>query len=122
MRRRSMVTKVTNLIGNHVRNCQGEDLGRIQELVLDADTGQIYGAIVCARDPLSGRERCSTIPWKELTLADEDEAIYVDEDVLAHPFRRQVDWSLPVDSTPRVTIYTSSSFRSITPEGDEGGR
>lgn len=107
MRNHFSIMTATNLIGNSVLNSRGEDLGRIRELVIDAETGQISAAILSSRDPWTGREQCSTVPWKELTVANEEGAVYADEDILQHPFRREMDWTRPVKATSQVTVYTS---------------
>ena len=59
---------VASLIGNQVRDENGTSLGRIDELVIDARTGQVKRVVLSLGDePSFGNAACA-IPWKALRL------------------------------------------------------
>lgn len=56
------------LIGNHVKNAEGENLGRIEQLMIDVAEGRISYAVMSFGGFLGLRDRLLAIPWSALTL------------------------------------------------------
>lgn len=74
------------LTGHKVQNTAGEDLGKIDDLVLDDQTGRVLYAILAYGGLLGLGERLIAIPWKRLRLKG-DQKIFllnIDKETLAH--------------------------------------
>src|ERR1700687_4823051 len=54
------------VIGSKVVNAQNEDLGKIEDLVLDAGAGRIAYAVLSFGGFLGMGEKCFAIPWNAL--------------------------------------------------------
>ena len=65
--RSSKLVPARFLIGSRVYSGSGESLGKIDELVVDADTGGIPYAVV-AVDAASAAGRLFVVPWSELDI------------------------------------------------------
>ncbi|MBI4788465.1 MAG: PRC-barrel domain-containing protein [Chloroflexi bacterium] len=109
----SQVLSASAVLGNPVKTPSGENLGTVEELIIDPDTGQIVGALLARGGAVKEKDGLSAIPWHALTLSPMDGAIYVDARVLEHPLRRAADW--PETGKPRwshnVVVYTSSVYK-----------
>jgi sporulation protein YlmC with PRC-barrel domain len=65
----------SKLIGASVKNAQGENLGKIDELVIDPHNAKIKAAIVSAGGLLGIGAKSVAIPWDKVTMgsgADQD--------------------------------------------------
>jgi sporulation protein YlmC with PRC-barrel domain len=65
----------SKLIGANVRNTQGENLGKIDELVIDPKDARIKAAIVSVGGVLGLGSKSVAIPWDKMTMgtdADRD--------------------------------------------------
>jgi sporulation protein YlmC with PRC-barrel domain len=69
MARRSQ--KVTDLKGKDVTNVAGEDLGQIEEIVIDAKSGRILYGVLSFGGFLGMGDEYYAIPWKSLQLKDD---------------------------------------------------
>ena len=58
----------STLIGTPVKNPQGEELGKIQDLMLDPQTGRIMSAVLSFGGTLGMGEKRVTIPWETLAV------------------------------------------------------
>jgi sporulation protein YlmC with PRC-barrel domain len=58
----------STLVGTTVKNPQGEELGKIQDLMLDPQTGRIVSAVLSFGGTLGVGEKRVTIPWETLTV------------------------------------------------------
>ncbi len=109
----TQILSASSVIGNQVKNLRGEHLGKVEELIIDPETGRIVGALLSRRYIQTG-ERISAIPWDAMTLNKSDGAIYVDAEIVDHPLRRDKDW--PGTGTPQwsrnVVVYTSSVYKA----------
>lgn len=66
----------TRMIGNGVRNPEGEDLGRIEDLVIDLQTGRITYGVLSFGGFLGIGDKLFAIPWSAMTL-DPDEKVFL---------------------------------------------
>jgi len=65
--------RVSKLRGAAVKSKSGEDLGKLQDFVVDRQTGQIKFAILGKGAITGGAEKSFPIPWQALTLNSERE-------------------------------------------------
>jgi sporulation protein YlmC with PRC-barrel domain len=60
------VSRASKIIGAHVTNAKGENLGDIKELVLDPQTGQVVYAVVSFGGLLGVGDKLFALPWQAL--------------------------------------------------------
>jgi sporulation protein YlmC with PRC-barrel domain len=70
----------TSVIGLTVHNLAGEQLGRIEDFVLDMSSGRIAYAIMASAGFLRGGERLFAVPIQSMTLDLEQERFTLDAD------------------------------------------
>lgn len=63
----------THLVEFEVRNYDGEELGRIEDVVLDAESGRIVYAVVSMSGLLGLGDRLFAVPWEALDWQPDDE-------------------------------------------------
>ena len=66
------VMSASTLTGDHVRNSAGEDLGKIEEIMLDVPTGRVAYAVLSFGGFLGMGNKLFAIPWEALTLNEAD--------------------------------------------------
>jgi len=74
------VLSAGTLAGDRVRNSAGEDLGKIEEIMIDVETGRVAYAVLSYGGFLGMGNKLFAVPWQALRL-DEGE----------HEFRLDVD-------------------------------
>lgn len=62
----------STLTGDAVRNAAGEDLGEIEDIMIDLDTGRIAYAVLSFGGILGMGDKLFAIPWEALQLAREE--------------------------------------------------
>jgi sporulation protein YlmC with PRC-barrel domain len=73
--------RASKLIGADVENAQGEDLGQIEDIVLDPQDGQVAYAVLSFGGFLGLGEKYFAIPWSALTAkAGEDDTLILNVD------------------------------------------
>lgn len=70
----------TTLIGNPVRNSEDEDLGKIEDFMIDLDTGCIVYAVLSFGGFLGLGDKLFAIPWASLRVDMEEECVRFDID------------------------------------------
>jgi sporulation protein YlmC with PRC-barrel domain len=63
----SYIYRTSKLIGTNVENPQGENLGEIEEIVIDPQSGQMAYAVLSLGGFLGMGEKYFAIPWEALT-------------------------------------------------------
>ena len=66
------VMSAGTLAGDRVRNQAGEDLGKIEEIMLDVPTGRIAYAVLSFGGVLGMGNKLFAVPWQALTLNERD--------------------------------------------------
>jgi sporulation protein YlmC with PRC-barrel domain len=66
--RQTQFTSVHALIGNDVYNHQTDELGAIQDIVMDMHTGQIGFAVLRCQADATMEAKLVAVPWSLLTL------------------------------------------------------
>jgi sporulation protein YlmC with PRC-barrel domain len=72
------VLSATTMIGDQVVNSQGEDLGKLEELMIDLDEGKIAYAVLSFGGFLGMGDKLFAIPWDALTVDTVNERIELD--------------------------------------------
>jgi hypothetical protein len=65
-----------SLSGDAVRNTAGEDLGKVNEIMIDVPTGRVAYAVLSFGGFLGMGDKLFALPWSALTL-DEDEKCFI---------------------------------------------
>src|ERR687884_478210 len=74
------VVPASKLTGDRVRNSAGEDLGKIEEIVIDAATGQVAYAVLSFGGFLGFGDKLFAVPWRSLTLNTRDHEFILNVD------------------------------------------
>ena len=103
------VLAASTLEGDKVRNTSGEDLGKIDEIMIDIPTGRIAYAVLSFGGFLGMGDRLFALPWSILKV-DEDNKCFildVDKDVLKNaPGFDKNNWPDMSDTTWGSRVYT----------------
>lgn len=94
------ILSATTLIGDSVKNYDGEDLGKIEELMIDLHSGRIAYAVLSFGGFLGIGNKLFAIPWEFLAVDQEEECfrLDIDEDRLEHaPGFDQDSWPQTMD-------------------------
>jgi sporulation protein YlmC with PRC-barrel domain len=70
------ILSASTMIGDEVRNVEGEDLGNLEEIMIDIDSGSIAYAVLSFGGFLGMPNKLFAIPWDALTL-DPDEKVFI---------------------------------------------
>jgi uncharacterized protein YrrD len=62
----------STLTGDNVVNAAGEDLGKIQDIMLDTPTGRVAYAVLSFGGFLGMGDKLFAIPWDQLSLDEEN--------------------------------------------------
>jgi sporulation protein YlmC with PRC-barrel domain len=73
-----MTLSASTLIGDDVRNPAGEDLGKIEEIMLDVDSGQVAYAVLSFGGFLGIGDKLFAVPWGAMSLDTEEEVFVLD--------------------------------------------
>lgn len=98
----------TTMIGDAVRNPQGEDLGEIEELMIDLDAGRIAYAVLSFGGFLGIGDKLFAIPWEALTLLADEHAFTLDidrETLEKAPGFDQDDWPETISRDWLLAVY-----------------
>lgn len=78
MQDRIRALSASTMIGDDVRNRTGEDLGTIEEIMLDVNSGRIAYAVLSFGGFLGLGDKLFAIPWQALTLDTEEHVFVLD--------------------------------------------
>ena len=73
---RPRVLSSSTLSGDPVRNVQGEDLGKIEDFMIDLESGRIAYAVLSFGGVLGIGDKLFAVPWKAMTV-DTDRHCFV---------------------------------------------
>ena len=103
------VMSASSLVGDAVRNTAREDLGKVNEIMIDVPTGQVAYAVLSFGGFLGLGKKLFAVPWSALTL-DEDEKCFildVDKKTLENaPGFDEDNWPDMAEPIFRAEIYT----------------
>jgi len=101
---KSYIVPSSTIIGKHVSNSWSEDLGKIEDVVLDLNNGRIVYAVLSFRGVLGFGAKHFAIPWEKIGLPQEGAAtelfsLDIDrEDLLHAPGFEPDNWPDMADS------------------------
>lgn len=75
---RAGVLSASTMMGDSVRNPQGEDLGKVEDLVVDLDAGCIAYAVLSFGRYLGRRDKHFAVPWEALRIAPHERRVVLD--------------------------------------------
>lgn len=74
------VVRASKLIGSPVRNTQAEEVGKIENIAIDASTGTVAYAVMSHGGFLGLGEKLVPIPWSQLRRTSDGEVFVLDID------------------------------------------
>ncbi len=104
----SLVLSASTLIGDNVVNSAGEDLGELEEIMLDVDTGQVAYAVLSFGGFLGMGDKLFAIPWGALQVDTVNERLILDvvkEELENAPGFDKDDWPETVERDFLIEIY-----------------
>jgi len=115
------VLSASTLAGDKVRNQAGEDLGKIDELMIDIPSGRVAYAVMSVGGVLGMGGKLFAIPWNALQV-DEDEKCFMlnaDKERLKNaPGFDKDNWPDMADTVWGSEVY---SYYGTTPYWEEYG-
>jgi len=126
------VMSAGTLAGDRVRNSAGEDLGKLEEIMLDVPTGRVAYAVLSFGGFLGMGSKLFAVPWEALTLneADHEFVLNIDKERLENapgfdkdnwPDMADPSWGSNVFSYYGYTPYWQSTSGSTSPGGTAMG-
>jgi sporulation protein YlmC with PRC-barrel domain len=81
-----VVLSLNTLTGYKVQNAAGEDLGKIDDLVVDQKSGRVLYAVLAFGGILGIGNRLAAVPWRRLRLREYQKAflLNIDQETLQH--------------------------------------
>ena len=79
-RAESALLSASSIIGDDVRNMKDEDLGKIEDIMLDTNQGKIRYAVLSSGGFLGMGDRLFAIPWSALRQDRENKRFMLDID------------------------------------------
>jgi sporulation protein YlmC with PRC-barrel domain len=102
------------LSGGRVRNAAGDDLGKIEDLMIDIPTGRVAYAVLSFGGFLGFGDKLFAIPWSALSL-EEDRTTFVlnvEREVLEKaPGFNKSDWPDMADVRWGTQIFSHYGYR-----------
>lgn len=98
----------STLIGDPVRNSEGDDLGKLEDFMVDLDTGCIVYAVISFGGFMGLGDKLFAIPWASLRVDLEDESVRMDidkETLEEAPGFDKDNWPKPTDFGIVTTVY-----------------
>lgn len=77
---RRQVISAGTLMGDNVRNPAGEDLGKLEEIMIDTSSGRVAYAVLSFGGFLGMGDKLFAIPWEALRLDQDNERFILDVD------------------------------------------
>jgi sporulation protein YlmC with PRC-barrel domain len=102
------VLSATTMVGDGVRNELGEDLGKVEEIMIDYTNGRIAYAVLSFGGFLGLGNKLFAVPWEALTLDTREHkfTLNVPKDKLERaPGFDKDNWPDMADPTCRTGIY-----------------
>lgn len=117
------VLSASTMKGDSVRNREGEDLGEIEEIMLDVRSGRVAYAVLSFGGFLGMGEKLFAIPWEALELDQENErfVLGVDQDTLENaPGFEEDEWPEFADQTWGEEIHAHYGYEPYWTTASKG--
>ncbi len=73
-----LALSASSLIGDRVVNLQGEDIGKIEEIMIDINTGRVAYAVLSFGGILGIGNKLFAVPWASVTVDLENKRVVMD--------------------------------------------
>ena len=106
----------TTLVGDRVRNAQNEDLGKVEDLMIDLESGRVAYCVLSFGGFLGMGEKLFAVPWRALALDAENHAFVLNvskERLKDAPGFDKDRWPDLSDTETRSRIY---GFYNVRPD------
>jgi sporulation protein YlmC with PRC-barrel domain len=120
---RRRVMSAGTLAGDRVRNSAGEDLGKIEEIMLDVPSGRVAYAVLSFGGFLGMGNKLFAVPWEALTLDEHEHefVLNVDKQTLENaPGFDKDNWPDMADPNWGSQVYSHYGYKPYW--GSETGR
>ncbi len=110
------IVRTSDVIGKDVRSTDGEDLGRVEEIVMDKVSGHVRYVVITLGGFMGFGEDYFAFPWKSISYDGEEEGFVLN--VAKDKLKRNMDFLKiigliwPLGQTPLIDI-TSSARKTI---------
>lgn len=97
------------LAGDSVRNSAGEDLGKVDEIMIDIPTGRVAYAVVSFGGFLRMGNKLFAIPWSSLKVDEDEKCFILDVDrrtLESAPGFDKENWPDMADATWRTNVFS----------------
>ncbi|MBN2502937.1 MAG: PRC-barrel domain-containing protein [Anaerolineales bacterium] len=111
---KTQVLSATTLIGDTVRNPQGEELGTLEEIMFELDSGRIAYAVLSFGGFLGLGDKLFAIPWQALSVDTEDEEVVLNvskEQLEDAPGFDKDDWPSTFDRNWVAEVHTYYGYQ-----------
>lgn len=102
------VLAASTLAGDSVRNSSGEDLGKVDEIMIDIPSGKVAYAVLSFGGVLRMGNKLFAVPWSALKV-DEDEKCFIldvnKKTLESAPGFDKDQWPDMADTTWRSAVY-----------------
>lgn len=118
------VLSAGTLTGDRVRNSAGEDLGKIEEIMIDVQTGRVAYAVLSFGGFLGIGDKLFAVPWQAMTLneADHEFVLNVDKAALENaPGFDKDNWPDMADPDWGSRVFSHYGYKPYW-ESDSGSR
>lgn len=98
----------STLTGDKARNSAGEDLGHLEEIVIDLETGRVSYAVLASGGFMGFGDKYFAIPWELLTVDTDNKEVVLDvskETLLNAPGFDKDNWPDIHDRTWVADVY-----------------
>ncbi len=115
------VLSASTLTGDKVKNLCGEDIGKVDELMIDLEAGRIAYVVLSYGGVLKMGNKLFAIPWNAFQIDEDQKAFVLDMDKQRFenaPGFDKDNWPDMADRTWGASIY---EFYGTRPYWEEGG-
>src|SRR5437879_4571286 len=116
------VLSASTLAGDSVRNAAGEDLGKIDEIMIDIPSGRVAYAVLSFGGFLGMGDKLFAIPWDALKVDEDQQCFILNVDrrtIEAAPGFDKNNWPDMSDTRWGTEIY---SYYQVRPYWEGGGK
>jgi sporulation protein YlmC with PRC-barrel domain len=113
------VLSASTLKGDAVRNSAGEDLGKVDELMIDVPTGRVAYAVLSFGGFLRMGNKLFAVPWSALRVDEDEKCFILDVDkrtLETAPGFDKDDWPDMADTAWSTQVYR---HYGATPYGED---
>lgn len=104
-----MIISASSIIGDSVKNTKGEDLGKIEELMIDTTDGEVNYAVISFGGFLGMGDKLFAVPLEQMSLNTEKKCLILDvpkEKLEKAPGFDKDNWPSSADNTWYNSVRT----------------